>query len=142
MTSQRGHRFMSMLRVGSGWQKRKRGEKAHVNKQSSKDVGKTGARLIKSIRLMQRGWPALHLMGWGWGVLQTFLHTSIHKFNTLGEFGYYQGVLPGIKAEGILSIIHKCAVNFSYCGLFAGITLREQQRQGETQNGIKIIKHT
>lgn len=91
---------------------------------------------------MQRGWPALHLMGWGWGVLQTFLHTSIHKFNTLGEFGYYQGVLPGIKAEGILSIIHKCAVSFSYCGLFAGITLREQQRQGETQNGIKIIKRT
>lgn len=90
---------------------------------------------------MQRGWPALHLMGWG-GVLQTFLHTSIHKFNTLGEFGYYQGVLPGIKAEGILSIIHKCAVSFSYCGLFAGITLREQQRQGEMQNGIKIIKRT
>lgn len=63
------------------------------------------------------------------GVLQTFLHTSIHKFNTLGEFGYYQGVLPGIKAEGILSIIHKCAVSFSYCGLFAGITLREQGRR-------------
>lgn len=35
-------------------------------------------------------------------------------------------VLPGIKAEGSLSIIDKWTVSFSHCRLFVGVTLRKK----------------
>lgn len=43
--------------------------------------------------------------------------------------GAREGVLPGIKAKGSLSIVHKWAVSFSCCGLFIGITLEKKGEQ-------------
>lgn len=44
-----------------------------------------------------------------------------------------EGALPGIKAEGCLSIVHEWAVSFSGCGLFNGVALRRKCKTAFTK---------
>lgn len=66
--------------------------------------------LIKSICLMHRGWPAPWLLPTERGVLQNkhFTHATIHTGSRPGRH-LWGSPLPGIKAEGSLTVVHKRA---------------------------------
>lgn len=64
-----------------------------------------------------------------------FTHVTMHRFRNCRVQQTWtafmrveacEGLLPGIKAKGSLSIIHKWAVGFS-CGLFIGVTLEKKE---------------
>lgn len=92
-------------------------------------------KLIKSICLMRRGWPSARQIPTKESRTNTLHMLQCTGLETVGcrkpwtafmRVGACYGVLPGVKAEACLPVVHKGAGSICCCGLFIGITLKSK----------------